>query len=306
MKPLFRTILLSVCIALCACQHLVTYRDNYIPEDQLPNTAAPTIEAVYAVGDTAMSQPLTKAKPGMMIRLKGQNLNEVQQVQVGAVQLDVKQVYAYSTGAILSVPKQPADSDPTKDKIVYTTALGSAAVPFSVRRPAAPFVGNYSNTEIVVDSKTKDARATVLTDDESDVAPVGMPHIHLTGALEQWDWCTVDMTTSNVQDSRDFSDLSQYTFSFDILTPAGHALEHADVMLQMNWSGTDYIWLSFEKENSVNTAGEWQSVHLPLEQIATKGVIDEYGRIVLRWVFKPSVEGFTLDYHLANFRIEEK
>ncbi len=306
MKTLFRTILLSVCIALCACQHLVTYRDNYIPEDQLPNTAAPTIEAVYAVGDTAMSQPLAQAKPGVMIRLKGQNLNDVQQVQVGAVLLDVKQVYAYSTGAVLSVPKQPADSDPTKDKIVYTTALGSAAVPFSVRRPAPSYVSDYSTTEIVVDSKTKDARATVLTDEESNVAPVGMPHIHLTGALEQWDWCTVDMTTSNVQDSRDFSDLSQYTFSFDILTPAGHALEYADVMLQMNWSGTDYIWLSFEKENSVNTAGEWQSVHLPLEQIATKGVIDEYGRIVLRWVFKPSVEGFTLDYHLANFRIEEK
>ncbi|MGN0234824.1 MAG: glycan-binding surface protein [Paludibacteraceae bacterium] len=306
MKTLFRTILLSASIALCACQHLVTYRDNYIPEDQLPNTAAPVIDNVYAVGDTAMLQPLAEAKAGQMIRLTGRNLNEVLQVRVGAAEVDVKQVYAYSTGAVLSVPEQPADSDPTQDKLVYTTSLGSATAPFMVRRPAASYVGDYSTTEIIVDSKTKQARAEVVTDAESGVAPIGMPHIHLTGALEQWDWCTIDLTTNNVQDSRDFSDLSQYTFSFDVLTPAGHSLENADVMLQMNWSGTDYLWLSFEKENTVNTAGEWQSVHLPLEQIAVKGVIDEYGRIVLRWVFKPSVEGFTLDYHFANFRIEEK
>ncbi|MGN1246960.1 MAG: hypothetical protein ACI4UO_00065, partial [Paludibacteraceae bacterium] len=122
MKTLFRTILLSACIALCACQHLVTYRDNYIPEDQLPNTAAPVIDNVYAVGDTAMLQPLAEAKAGQMIRLTGRNLNEVLQVRVGAAEVDVKQVYAYSTGAVLSVPEQPADSDPTQDKLVYTTS----------------------------------------------------------------------------------------------------------------------------------------------------------------------------------------
>lgn len=127
------TLLMAAVSLFAACSDVVDYDDNYTRENEVANAAAPSITAVYAVGDTAMSTPITIGERSEMVRLVGKNLNNVKKITFNTVEADLNEVYTYSDGAVVRIPKQL--STELVNKIEYTTDQGSTTFDFTVNFP---------------------------------------------------------------------------------------------------------------------------------------------------------------------------
>lgn len=125
--------------ALSACDNIVTYDDGYTPAEQLPNTGAPVISAVYDVADTAFATPITEGTLGQTVVLVGQNLNQVQAVLFNTVPCDVRNVYAMSTRAILQIPSRLSTRQ--ENQIEYTTPQGTCRYGFLIPFPELVVTG---------------------------------------------------------------------------------------------------------------------------------------------------------------------
>lgn len=119
--------------ALVGCNDIVNYDEGYVPMDELPNTGAPVITAIYQVADTGLVSPITEGQMGEMIRIVGSNLNHVQSIRFNNVEADLAQVYTYSTSANVVIPSEPSSAQ--DNTLVYTTDMGTATFGFSVPFP---------------------------------------------------------------------------------------------------------------------------------------------------------------------------
>lgn len=117
-----------------ACDNIVEYNDGYTPADKAANTGAPEIKAVYNIGDTALTTPITQAETGTMVRIEGKNLNNARSVKFNTVEVDLKEAYTASTYANVRVPETL--SFETVNKIEYVTDLGTALYDFVVPFPS--------------------------------------------------------------------------------------------------------------------------------------------------------------------------
>ncbi len=117
-----------------ACDNIVEYNDGYTPADKAANTGAPEIKAVYNIGDTALTTPITQAETGTMVRIEGKNLNNARSVKFNTVEVDLKEAYTASTYANVRVPETL--SFETVNKIEYVTDLGTALCDFVVPFPS--------------------------------------------------------------------------------------------------------------------------------------------------------------------------
>lgn len=369
---------------------MVNYDKDYVCPEDVANTAAPTIKAVYLCADVEQTTPVTEAEREEWLRIEGTNLNHPTSVFFNDAEVASSDIATGSTYAIVRVPaaaRQALDS-----RITYTTALGTATLPFEITWPslevkalycefvgpgdtllltgrnfdaydfaageAKVTLGNAVLTVIETTSTTLQAivpadvadnqtlivswteqgeayeatfayrptehllfgdmqtRVTMTANDAAQAVPsladevegaekMGRKHMHLTGTMTVWSWNTVDVKLTDCDDTRDLTEVTKYNFCFEVLTPAGVVLDKTMVAFQLKW-GVQYEWLSYDNEaDFVSTAGHWQTITLPLEDIATNGVIDQWHQVELRLIFKPSVET-NLDLHMANFRIVEK
>lgn len=142
-----RTIVAACAVAVLpmmftACDNIVEYNDGYTPADQMANTGAPEIKAVYNIGDTALTTPISQAEIGTMVRIEGKNLNNVRSVKFNTVEVDLKEAYTASTYANVRVPETLSFA--TVNKIEYVTDLGSALYDFVVPFPTLT-VGGLEN-----------------------------------------------------------------------------------------------------------------------------------------------------------------
>jgi len=129
----------ALTLTLGACNNIVNYDDDYTPADQLANTGAPVITAVYDVADTAMSTPITEGSLGQMVRIVGQNLNGVRRITFNTVEADISETYTFGTSANVLIPSKLSLNH--ENKIVYTTDMGSAAFDFVIPFPALTVTG---------------------------------------------------------------------------------------------------------------------------------------------------------------------
>ena len=122
-----------LCVICVSCDNIVDYDDNYSPADQIANTGAPVIKAVYDVADTAFANPITEGTLNQTVVLVGENLNSVQSVSFNTVACDMKNVYTMSTKAIVQIPSKLSMEQ--VNKIAYTTAQGSTTYDFVIPFP---------------------------------------------------------------------------------------------------------------------------------------------------------------------------
>ena len=123
----------ALALTFSACSNVVDYDDDYTPADQLANTGAPVITAVYDVADTALTTPLTEGELGQMVHIVGQNLNHVQRITFNTVEADISAAYTFGSAANVLIPSKLSLNH--ENKIVYTTDVGSTSFDFIIPFP---------------------------------------------------------------------------------------------------------------------------------------------------------------------------
>ena len=132
----------TLSVSLASCDDIVEYNDGYTAADKMANTGAPEIMAVYNIGDTAKTTPITEAEIGTMVRIEGKNLNNAKSITFNTVPVELNDIYTASTYAIVRVPETLSFEH--VNKIEYTTDRGSASFDFVVPFPSLT-VGSLDN-----------------------------------------------------------------------------------------------------------------------------------------------------------------
>ncbi|MFT4072556.1 MAG: glycan-binding surface protein [Dysgonamonadaceae bacterium] len=124
-------------ISFTSCQDIVTYNDGY--DDGMTSTGAPKITAVYQVGDTAQTTPISEANLKDMLHVRGVNLSGVKKVMLNDVEVPLKTIYAKATDSYFPIPRViPTE---TTNKLVYTTEKGETSYDFVVSIPDLKLTG---------------------------------------------------------------------------------------------------------------------------------------------------------------------
>ena len=132
----------TLSVSLVSCDDIVEYNDGYTAADKMANTGAPEIMAVYNIGDTAKTTPITEAEIGTMVRIEGKNLNNAKSITFNTVPVELNDIYTASTYANVRVPETLSFEH--VNKIEYTTDRGSASFDFVVPFPSLT-VGSLDN-----------------------------------------------------------------------------------------------------------------------------------------------------------------
>lgn len=132
----------TLSVSLASCDDIVEYNDGYTAADKIANTEAPEILAVYNIGDTAKTTPITEAEIGTMVRIEGKNLNNAKSITFNTVPVELNDIYTASTYANVRVPETLSFEH--VNKIEYTTDRGSASFDFVVPFPSLT-VGSLDN-----------------------------------------------------------------------------------------------------------------------------------------------------------------
>ena len=132
----------TLSVSLASCDDIVEYNDGYTAADKMANTGAPEIMAVYNIGDTAKTTPITEAEIGTMVRIEGKNLNNAKSITFNTVPVELNDIYTASTYANVRVPETLSFEH--VNKIEYTTDRGSASFDFVVPFPSLT-VGSLDN-----------------------------------------------------------------------------------------------------------------------------------------------------------------
>ena len=131
-----KQLLIALCCAWAcmSCDNLVNYNDTYLPAEQIKNTGAPQIHAVYDVADTEKTTPITQGELNQMVRIVGENLNEAVSIRFNTIEVDMQEIYTMGKEAIVRIPN--VLSREQVNAIEYTTPLGSATYDFLIPFPA--------------------------------------------------------------------------------------------------------------------------------------------------------------------------
>lgn len=119
--------------AFASCNDIVNYDDGFTPAEEIANNGAPVITAVYEVTDTAYANPLTQGTVGQMVHIVGKNLNHAKSISFNGVEIDLSQVYSYSTATNVTIPLEPSQAP--NDSIIYVTDKGRTSYYFPVPYP---------------------------------------------------------------------------------------------------------------------------------------------------------------------------
>lgn len=128
-----RGLVAGLLFMLCAaCSDVVDPAiDDYTPQNQVANTGAPKITAVYDAQDAVrQGTEISEAMVGRMVRLVGENLNSVRSVRFNRVEADLSLAYTASTFANVVIPER--FSTEKFNQIEYTTDQGTATFAFRV------------------------------------------------------------------------------------------------------------------------------------------------------------------------------
>lgn len=148
---------------------------------------------------------------------------------------------------------------------------------------------------------------TYAVEDDDDLpataSKLGHDNIHVTGSYDAWSWNTIDIS-ANMIDEDLSNGLDDYVLKMEVLTATSHPMtENSPLQFSFNWGDT-YTWTPGDGLG-LNTAGQWQTVSMPLAQMATNGIYAPGTWQTLRIIFQPHA-AYTADFHIANLRIEHK
>lgn len=140
MKTTNKLLIAVCCVWACmSCDNLVNYNDAYIPAEQIANSGAPEIQAVYDVADLEKTTPIHQGELNQMVRIVGENLNDAHAIRFNTVEVDMQEIYTMGNEAIVRIPN--ILSREQVNAIEYTTSLGTATYDFIIPFPALQVTG---------------------------------------------------------------------------------------------------------------------------------------------------------------------
>lgn len=124
------------------------------------------------------------------------------------------------------------------------------------------------------------------------------------GTYKAWSYTGLP-SGSIILDEEVAANPSDYLFKFEVNSASDYPFyditsKTGGYLIKLN-SG-NYQW-KYSLDENMNTFGEWYTVTLELENVATAGLVS--GKIALTLAMQPNVE-WNVDHSFANIRIEKK
>lgn len=157
-------------------------------------------------------------------------------------------------------------------------------------------------------TKTGEGVTFEYDEDVPDTRSVlGYPHLHLSGSVAQWQWIETAFSASEPQLGG--IDISEYELAFEFLTTVGHPLpsfyDGADDGLLLSINGGPRYEFDPMRGAELNTEGQWQTFHIPLEKLMEAGTTFTKDEFTLGFVFTPNT-ACDADFRMGNFRIQKQ
>lgn len=141
-----------------------------------------------------------------------------------------------------------------------------------------------------------DRHVTIETDKQ------GLSCLHFQGLITEWSWVELSFSQS-YSEICDAAAVSQYNFVFEVQTATGKPLLENGYEFAWNWDWDNSC--RWNPGDGFDTQGQWQTVRLPLEQMAPNGLGTAGSDMTLNIGFQP-YRDYDADFRLANFRIVKK
>lgn len=155
--------------------------------------------------------------------------------------------------------------------------------------------------------RDKTDRCVTIEDDaqvKSTTSALGTKHLHFSGTINSYAWVELSFSQS-LPDVGDASKVSDYYFVFEVLNAEDHPLLGKGHEFAWNWDWShSYLWNPGDGAG-LNTEGQWQTVRIPLSEIAPKGIGSTGEWSTLNIGFQPS-EAYDADFRMGNFRIQKR
>ena len=155
--------------------------------------------------------------------------------------------------------------------------------------------------------RDKTDQCVTIEDDaqvKSTTSALGTKHLHFSGIINSYAWVELSFS-QNLPDVGDASKVSDYYFVFEVLNAEDHPLLGKGHEFAWNWDWShSYLWNPGDGAG-LNTEGEWQTVRIPLSEIAPKGIGSTGEWSTLNIGFQPS-EAYDADFRMGNFRIQKR
>jgi len=148
----------------------------------------------------------------------------------------------------------------------------------------------------------------VTIEDDAQVTSVksalATKHLHFSGLINGYAWVELSFS-QNLPDVGDASKAAEYNFVFEVLTDKDHPLLGEGHEFAWNWDWANSCLWNPGNGSGLNTDGEWQTVRIPLADIAPKGIGKAGDEMTLNIGFQPK-EAYEADFRMGNFRIQRK
>ncbi len=135
-----------------------------------------------------------------------------------------------------------------------------------------------------------------------ETSDMGMLCLHFSGIIKEWSWVELSFAQP-FKELCDASAVSQYNFVFEVQNAVGKPLLDKGYEFAWNWDWNNSC--RWNPGEGFDTNGKWQTVRLPLEEMAPKGFATTAENLVLNIGLQP-YKDYDADFRLANFRIEKK
>ena len=155
--------------------------------------------------------------------------------------------------------------------------------------------------------RDKTDQCVTIEDDsqvKSTTSALGTKHLHFSGTINSYAWVELSFS-QNLPDVGDATKVSDYNFVFEVLTAETNPLLGKGQEFAWNWDWSNsYLWNPGDGAG-LNTQGQWQTVRIPLSELAPKGIGSTGEWSTLNIGFQPS-EAYDADFRMGNFRIQKK
>ena len=145
-----------------------------------------------------------------------------------------------------------------------------------------------------------------ITDGSNTGDPVALAgsFFRVKGTYKAWSYTGLP-SGSIILDEEVAANPSDYLFKFEVNSASDYPFyditsKTGGYLIKLN--GGNYQW-KYSLDENMNTFGEWYTVTLELENVATAGLVS--GKIALTLAMQPNVE-WNVDHSFANIRIEKK
>ena len=154
--------------------------------------------------------------------------------------------------------------------------------------------------------RDKTDQCVTIEDDsqvKSTTSALGTKHLHFSGTINSYAWVELSFS-QNLPDVGDATKVSDYNFVFEVLTAETNPLLGKGHEFAWNWDWSNsYLWNPGDGAG-LNTQGQWQTVRIPLSELAPKGIGSTGDWSTLNIGFQPS-EAYDADFRMGNFRIQK-